>query len=226
MKLSRIPLIVGCAMAALTVAQPASAAVYIEGRADSDPYVLLGTGPVAANYFGPVGAFTITATAAVSLPVGTLVKLGSTLLAARSDTAAHTLDILASVTDVTASTFQVLSGFTQNASPGWNVTEETWLDPTNTPFGLGTLIDSKTYGVLGADLDTSAAMSLSGLFSLTHVYHLSVDPSAVGNSLSTVSASLVSSAVPEPGSWALMLAGFGMAGMMLRTRRAAKYRLG
>lgn len=219
MKTSSIPLMIFGAISALTAAVPASASVSVEGRADGDPYTLLGSGPIAATYTGPVGAFTLTATAALSLPVGTLAKLSSTLLAARVDTAAHSLDILATVTDVTAGNFEVLSGFTQNASPGWTVTEETYIDPTNTAFGLGTLIDSRTYGVLGAELSTSGPMSLTDMFSITHVYHLSVDALALGSSLSTVSASLLPAAVPEPGSWALMLTGFGLAGLMMRSRR-------
>jgi hypothetical protein len=225
MKLSRLQLIFGCAAAALATAAPASATVYIEGRADGASFTLLDSGPTFASYVGPIGAFTLTATGAISLPAGTLAKLGSTLLAARTDTAAHTLDIVVSVTDLTAMDFKVLSGFTQQASPGWSVMEATWLDPSNTPFGLATLIDTKSYGILGADLDLSGSMSESSLFSLTHVYHVSVDALATGSSLSTVSASLLPTAVPEPGTWAMMLAGFGLAGVALRTR-AAKQKVG
>ena len=108
-----------------------------------------------------------------------------------------------------------LSSFTLNQLPaGWTVRQRTYADAGNGHFG-GLLLGDVTFNT-----SNSTALQFSGPnpaeapYSVTERY--TITATGAGSTLSTITLS----AVPESGTWALMIAGFGGAGAMIRRRRS------
>ena len=100
---------------------------------------------------------------------------------------------------------------------GFSSTNETYVDDNDGKY-VGVLLASDAF--TGEDSQasnfTTTLNGLTGTYSVTHKYIVS----ATGKG--SVSPDIVlSGAVPEPGTWALMIMGFGGAGAMLRSRRKA-----
>lgn len=107
------------------------------------------------------------------------------------------------------------SSFTNNILPtGWSVRERTYVSGSNALF-TGTALGDKNFLTPGTDTQLNAAIAGGSPYSVTTRYTISA-PGA-GSALSTITLSSV--AVPEPGTWALMILGFGGAGAMLRRRK-------
>ena len=113
------------------------------------------------------------------------------------------------------------SSFTGNNSrDGITVTTSTFADASNGLFG-GTLLSTTTFAPTqgSASLNDVYAAALppsAGLFSVTHKYEFTDVGVGRGSTSPTIT---LAAAVPEPGTWALMIIGFGGAGAMLRSRR-------
>ena len=111
--------------------------------------------------------------------------------------------------------FKFLSTFTSNALPaGWTVNQTTYVDASNGVYG-GTALSSHLFTTIGTFTDLNGFVGGAGPYSVTTRYTL-VAPTG-GNSLNTIS--IQDGTVPEPGTWALMIMGFGGAGAMIRSRR-------
>jgi hypothetical protein len=113
------------------------------------------------------------------------------------------------------------STFTSNRLNGpFNVTLETYVDTANGVFsgnGTGSLLASQNYPTgFGSNEYTTGFNVGGGPYSVTTKYVVT------GTGRGSVSPDItISGAIPEPGTWALMILGFGGAGAMVRRRRAA-----
>jgi hypothetical protein len=113
------------------------------------------------------------------------------------------------------------SSFTSNAVPsGWTIQLRNYVNTANAKFSTGslvgdTLVGDVTFTSIGtlSSVQFAAPINITGPYSVTTRYTLT--SSGMGSNLSTVTLA----AVPEPGTWALMIMGFGGAGAMLRSRR-------
>jgi hypothetical protein len=132
------------------------------------------------------------------------------------------IKVWATITDLTGplgSPAAYFSGFTTNfLSTNWTVEEQTFLDVGNGIFSPVTALGDHTF--LGDPLSVQKASEVDfadpgqGPYSITELY--TVTARGAGESNSTID---VASAVPEPGTWAMMLAGLFGTGFMLRGSR-------
>lgn len=74
------------------------------------------------------------------------------------------------------------------------------------------------------DLPDAFSTAITSPFTATGYYRFKIGPQTQGTGqfgITSVTITKLASAVPEPASWAIMIAGFGIAGMAMRQRRAA-----
>ena len=137
----------------------------------------------------------------------------------RSSGLAGFLTIYVTQTDLNPITGSLLSSFTSNTFMGsaQSVELSTYLDRNNGLFG-GDLLASQSFSGQGSESYVSSLSGLTGKFSETTKYVI-----RVGNGAASLNdtINISSGAVPEPATWAMMLAGFGFIGAALRQRRRA-----
>ena len=204
-------------ISATAMAGASQATIYI-GLANSD--VMGGatqevqSGGTFAAFGGAFGAFELTFTSGANglSPV----LLGSTSHVQNSAAGGGVLDIYVTRTEIEGSPnpLAFFSSFTSNVlTSGWTLTERTYVGGALQKFG-GTELSNYTFVPPGLGTFSHTEGAAPGdAYSVTHRY--TVTAPTVGESLATISIA----AVPEPGTWALMITGFGGAGAMLRTRR-------
>ena len=192
------------AAAALSFATSAQASVTIEGGAtgitlnDSDPGLVVWANPV------PFGPFTLDLDPSTATPAWSVVHL---LTIGTDETTVNLLENW-QLEDVVPHPISIAFSFsTPSGVTGDPVTGETfgvWLiDIGKVDWGGPVVFDFGTGGSFSLELfdthfGTPGSAEVYGKFKL-----------------------LENSAVPEPGTWAMMLLGFGAAGYSLRRRRAA-----
>jgi hypothetical protein len=174
-----------------------------------------------ASYAGLFGGFEINLVQGSSGLSPVVLNSGSINTSA---TDAATLDVYVSRNDVAGplplSTF--VSGFTSNfLSAGSTLRVRTYIDSGNVVNGTGTQIGDHTFVGTGSLAAVSAGdvfgvPAMAGPYSVTA--HYTISTGAFGGT----SDATISVAVPEPGTWALMILGFGSAGAMLRSRRRSQ----
>jgi hypothetical protein len=173
------------------------------------------SGASAAVFVGAYGSFEmelLTGTQGVDPAL-----LGSTTSDTNNLGAGGTLDVYVTRTDIDGPIpLSFFSSFTSNALPaGWTVTQSTFVSTANALY-TGALLSSHLFTHTDTFEETKAfAGGGAGPYSVTTRYTLTAPTR--GNALSTVAIA----GVPEPGTWALMITGFGGAGAMLRRRRQA-----
>ncbi|HEX7944307.1 MAG TPA: PEPxxWA-CTERM sorting domain-containing protein [Phenylobacterium sp.] len=172
------------------------------------------SGAAAAVFFGTYGSFEmelLTGTQGVDPAL-----LGSTTSDTNSLGAGGTLDVYVTRTDIDGPVpLSFFSSFTSNVLPaGWTVTQSTYVSTANALY-TGTLLSSHLFTAADTFSETKAFAGGAGPYSVTTRYTLTAP--TTGNALSTVAIA----SVPEPGTWALMITGFGGAGAMIRRRRRA-----
>jgi len=172
-----------------------------------------------AFYGGSYGTFNFNNLSAIGFPYTQApLALGSTALDTSTSAGSSTLTVwISQVGLVSPLGLQTwTSGFTQNLlTAGWTVTETTFLDVGNVKYGMGTLLDTQTFSAIGSSFESSVADAGAGPFSLTHRYQISaVGPGSANSTINTMV-----SAVPEPETYAMLLAGLGLMGFVARRRR-------
>ncbi|MBL8770964.1 MAG: PEPxxWA-CTERM sorting domain-containing protein [Phenylobacterium sp.] len=130
---------------------------------------------------------------------------------------AASVSIFVTRTGISAPTYGgFFSSFSSNNSNNrFTVVTSTYVDDDDDVFGLDTLLASSTFSASGSQSSNfiSPGAVPDGVFSVTNRY----DISTTGGG--TTSPTIILGAVPEPGTWALMIMGFGGAGAMIRSRR-------
>jgi len=219
MKFSKLGLLAGAAMA-VAVSGTANATVYIGYSVNSGAITDSGvSGATSATFAAKLGSLFRVVNATGS--TGTFpALLDSAISLEKIGGRGATLDLFVTATNFTTlsaifkSTYSVL-----NLPVGWTLTETTYYNLANGKFG-GTPVTAAGFSSPWTTIASSAPLWLSGPFSITQQYHI-VAPTSTGYAAATDS--LV--AVPETATWALMLGGFGLAGLSLRGR-SAKVRVG
>jgi len=220
MKLSKIFLLAGAAVA-LAGATMANATVYVGLSTDGGAIVTKDSGSTLATWTGTFGVFDLTSVLGTIGSSPTLLN-SSVTVNKLATAAAHTLDVWVTRTNLGSFTGTFKSGFTSNVlTNGWTLTEYTGYDTGNGIY-TGTTLSSAVFPAVGSTTGNVLG-SVTGPFSVTHLYHFEAGKKAA-DTLSTVSLQGLTSAVPEPATWALMLSGFGLAGLTLRSR-ASKYKV-
>jgi PEP-CTERM motif len=203
--------IAGMIVAAFS-AGPANAALEIELQSDGSTYTQSGSSsPLIVNQ--SIGNFTSTA------------EIGSTTAMPSIDLSS--VDVSSSAGGTLVVTFSA-NGFTSpEGAASWlsqfsgnfifgsaTVTQQTYVDNTNTLLGTGTALSTLTSSTVPFGLSGEADASTSGPFAITEVLTIT----ALGGSQVSLDASTVYA--PEPAS--LVLMGAGMLGLAAFSRRRGK----
>jgi len=213
------------AMVAIGASHSADATVYIAYQYGAGPLTIVATDPTDASWAATL-APNLKVTTTTGSTGGYPAVLGSNVSVKYTGGAGpqpSNLDIFVTVDNLTSLVGFFDSGLTENQLLGaWSITESTFFDAANGLFG-GTLLASNLFvgpSPNTAKYDaTSLNMSLAGPYSVTHQYHIVAPSNAnapTSSALSTIS--VTATAVPEPATWAMMLAGFGLAGATYRRR--------
>lgn len=206
------------AAALVSFAAPANATIYIglqNANAAGGALTQVATGGNFASYANSWGDFELTFTSGAQgvLPI----ILGSTQHVQNNANTGGTLDVYVTRTGISGPVpLGFRSTFTVNTvTPGWTVTERTYYNVGNAVFDTSNLLSSKMFGPPGPEtfVHFSGTGAEAAEYSVTQRY--TIVASTAGQAESTISMA----AIPEPGTWALMILGFGGAGAMLRRGR-------
>ena len=197
-------------------AAPSQAAIFIglqETGVNGGNITTVANGPDFAVFNAAYGTFEVellTGTEALNPTI-----LGSTTSDHNIRGSGGTLNIYITRTDIDGPVpFHFISSFTSNVlAKKWSVTEATYVSTLNQKY-TGTMLSSHLFNTIGTFTHMNDfAGGQDGLYSVTTRYTLNAP--TTGSSFSTISVAVG----PEPATWALMIAGFGGAGAMLRSRR-------
>lgn len=205
-------LLVGAAVVSLGVGQAKADDLFVALGA-VPTFLASSTGSIATGGTSGGWAYTISATGQPGVQ-----GLSSNTLDINLVSGASTFDVWVSQVGLTSplGTVNFTSGFTENLiTAGWSVTQTTYLDTGNVTYGTGTLLGSATFTAIGTETDYASFSTGAGPYSLTH--HYAITASGAGNANSTVN--LMVSAVPEPETYAMLLAGLGLMGFVARRRK-------
>ena len=212
---------VAVAAAALaTFAAPANATIYIglqNANAAGGVLTQVATGANFASYANTWGDFELTFTSGAQgvLPI----ILGSTSHVQNNANSGGTLEVYVTRTGISGPVpLGFRSSFTVNTlTAGWNVTERTYYNVGNAVFNTSNLLSSKLFNPPGPAtfVHYNGTGAENAEYSVTQRY--TIVAANAGQAESTISMA----AIPEPGTWALMILGFGGAGAMLRRGRRA-----
>ena len=216
--ISKISVAMATLAAASVIAGASQATIYIglqNAGMNGGVLTQVNSGATFATYAATYGTFELESVFGGDGIAPTL--LGSNTFDANfSGGAGGVLDVYVTRDNITDTPPNFRSTFTSNVLPtGWTVLQQTYYSATNQVFA-GALLSSHLFNTPGPATfdDTVYVASNAGPYSLTTRYTITAP--TVGLSQNTIS---IHAGVPEPGTWALMIMGFGSAGAMLRARR-------
>jgi hypothetical protein len=214
----------------MVVAAPASAAVYISVNGtniagagnpwDADDG-LLGTGEICSIMGVNCGGFeSISITG--SAPLGRPGLLHTNAVEVNTGNSGNaSVEIWITRTGLSPLGVKQYLSYSNNNQGGRIATDlSMYASSTNALFGgtqLGSSFISNVSGSNSNNQTTFADLSAPGTYSVSQRYIITASNAANERSASPT----MTLAVPEPGTWALMIMGFGGAGAMLRSRRKA-----
>lgn len=192
-------------------ASAANATVYLAFQQDGGAITTVDSG-AAVSYAGSFGNFELNVYSGTDGIYPLL--LGSAGHNRNTSGDAGVLDIYVTVDDIAGPMPNAfISSFAVNTLPeGWTVQLRTYADAGNGTYG-GSLLADQTFSSIDTFVGQNAGPGSAGPYSVTARYTITAPTG--GEALANVAIT----AVPEPATWALMIAGFGGAGAMIRTRR-------
>lgn len=196
----------------------AEVTVSIGAKQDSASFLPLASGFGSAGFTGGFGAFYIAVSGTGSPPLTSpdLFATNSIDVQKEGTSVGHTLEIYVTSqgNTTTSPTLGFTSGFTSNfLTSGWSITEETFYDASNTLWGTTTLLGSATFSGPATSAASTAIAMGSGPYSVTTLYTLTT---TAGSGASNAT---ISMAIPEPETYAMLLAGLGLMGFIARRRQ-------
>ena len=175
---------------------------------------IIGSGPGSVTGTGSTDGISVTATGMGNPPLTEYSILDTTLRAVASAGAAGTAQVWVTETglpgsdeDLSGSPRKFISDF-GNTSSGVTITEKTFLDTSNTPFGTGTALSSEVLGPGGNLTDEVLNVDTSALFSVTAEYDITLAAGQQADGSINISTEPIPAALPLFAS-ALGLFGFG-----------------
>jgi hypothetical protein len=141
-----------------------------------------------------------------------------------ADTGVNSLDLNGWDSGSISQSFMTLAGVTYHVSYAFSRNLAGAADPATalvTVAGVNHVISAAndgSFGTLNSMLWKSGGFTFTGTGNVETLRFASTSPGSGGLFLDSISA-----AVPEPGTWALMIMGFGGAGAMLRKRRHVQF---
>ena len=216
--ISKITVAVAALASASAIAGASQATIYIglkNAAMNAGVLTQVATGATFANYAAAYGTFELESVFGGDGVAPTL--LGSTTFDLNmTGGAGGVLEVYVTRDNIMDTPPNFRSTFTSNVLPArWTVLQRTYYSATNQVFA-GALLSTHLFNTsgLGTFDDTVYVAPNAGPYSLTTRYTITAP--TIGLSQNTIS---IHAGVPEPGTWALMIMGFGGAGAMLRARR-------
>ena len=210
----------GAVAAAAIVATPANAAICIgvgvNGAAPVSRACDTPADPGFVNYVATTGGYFFNVSGTGSPIVDMPELLTQSINIEQRGGVPSVIDVYITQTDLTSLNSTLLSSFTSNTVFGLTAQITTYYDVLNRLF-TGTQLQSKNFSGSGA-FEGGNYVNVSGPWSETVRYTLNFTGGAGSNFNGTVNIG----AVPEPGTWGLMLLGFGGIGMAMRRRQRPK----
>lgn len=174
-----------------------------------------GTGNDSAS--GPFGTFTFNSVSGTGNPPLTGNDLFSSSSFNISSLTAGTLEVFITVSGITSpvgSALGLLSSFTTNAVPtGWTISENTYLNASNSVFGTTTALGSASFTSIGTLVSGGTFNTGSGPYSLTELY------TVVATGAGEVNSTIDISNTPLPAALPLFAGGLGIMGLLARRKK-------